>query len=328
MFARFRPFPAHTHRLVVACALSIVMLSTAACPECRYYNDCDDGQACVDGACEVIEGFGCEPTGESPYFRDKGMLENATHWNCNLPAVANDLSPSFASYDGPFTLVSGGSGRFTLYLAGATDLTGRTVYVGVRGEKTYHEIVSPPVTEGRVEMELFIQPNTPSGTVLVSVHIDDGLGSPGEPSLGPELQIPLNIIGVSSGDIQVSITWDTYTDVDLYVRDPSGAVIYYAQKTSPTGGALDLDSNAACNPPFRQNENIFWPTLSAPSGRYDVWVNLWSACSVTGATNWRITRVLRNEEAEVKEGVVLDVSENPTFDPDTSGRPPDLSFDF
>jgi hypothetical protein len=313
-------------RLPLIASVLFVVVTQAGCTECQYYNDCGDGQYCAEGVCEFLEGEACEQAGDSPYFRKRGFLETGEHWTCNLPAVANFESPYFSSYEGPLTLVSGGSGKFKLYLAGANDLAGRTVYIGVRGERTYHALTNVPVTDGRVDAELFISPTAGSGGLIFVVAIDDGTGKPGEPSLGPEIEIPLNIIGVSTGDVQVSITWDSFTDVDLYVRDPAGNVIFYGEKTSPTGGSLDLDSNAACNPPYRQNENVFWAPSSAPSGTYDVWVNLWSQCEHTGLTNWRMTRVLRNEDFEVREGVLNDQS-TPEFYPG-DGRPPDLSFQF
>lgn len=314
-------------RAAMAAFASLVVVTQVACAECRYYNDCDEGEVCTQGVCEPIEGQTCEQTGESPFFRQRGFLENGQHWKCNLPPVAGDNAPFFASYEGPRTLVSGGSGKFTLFLAGATDLVGRTLYIGVRGEKTYHVLTDVPVTEGRVEAELFISPTASSGAIIFVVSLDDGTGSPEDPSLGREIEIPLQIIGVSSGDIQVSITWDSYTDVDLYVRDPSGSVIYYAEKTSPSGGRLDLDSNAACQGPYRQNENVFWAPATAVSGTYDVWVNLWSQCDHVGPTNWRMTRVLRNSDFEVREGII-NTEETPNFHPGTDARVPDLSFQF
>jgi hypothetical protein len=307
--------------------LLVGVLLQVACAECRYYNDCDVGQACSGGVCEDLEGFTCEQGGESPFFLPRGFVESGEHWQCNLPPVASNAAPFFASFDGPLTLVSGGSGKFTFFLNGATDLTGRTVIIGVRGERTYHVLNDVPVTDGRVEAELFISPSLRSGPVLFSVAIDDGKGTPGSPSLGQELEVPLNIIGVSSGDIQISITWDAYTDVDLFVQDPGGNVIYFAAKESPTGGRLDLDSNAACNPPFRQNENVFWPPSTALSGTYNVWVNLWSQCDHSGPTNWRMTRVLEKTDFEVLEGV-LAPPDTPNFTPGNNGRPPDLTFQF
>ncbi len=42
-------------------------------------------------------------------------------------------------------------------------------------------------------------------------------------------------------DIKIVLTWDTGTDVDLWVIDPTGEKTFYGNKSSPNGGNLDLD---------------------------------------------------------------------------------------
>ncbi len=73
----------------------------------------------------------------------------------------------------------------------------------------------------------------------------------------------VRIISVGGGDVQVSVSWSDSSDVDLHVIDPNGDEIFYGQKTVPSGGNLDLDSNAACSRnsdnTFKSNENIVWP---------------------------------------------------------------------
>ena len=55
----------------------------------------------------------------------------------------------------------------------------------------------------------------------------------------------------------------------------------------PSGGELDLDSNAGCSLGSVRNENITWPAGSAPRGTYTVLVDYWSACDVA-ATNYTV----------------------------------------
>ncbi len=89
---------------------------------------------------------------------------------------------------------------------------------------------------------------------------------------------------VGSGEVQVGITWDTATDVDLHVIEPSGEEIYYSHSTSETGGTLDLDSNPGCSIDGINAENIFWPEGQAPAGDYTVRVNMYSDCDLGGAS--------------------------------------------
>ena len=85
--------------------------------------------------------------------------------------------------------------------------------------------------------------------------------------------------GYSSGDVQITLAWNTGADLDLYVYDPQGNRIYYGQPNSPTGGVLDQDARGNCNPsqPNNRIENVFWAGGSRPpSGRYTAEVHYWA----------------------------------------------------
>lgn len=70
------------------------------------------------------------------------------------------------------------------------------------------------------------------------------------------------------GDIQVTLTWNNTSDLDLYVTDPFGETISYTNVTSGSGGQLDVDDVDGYGP-----ENIFWLTGTAPLGSYAVAVD-------------------------------------------------------
>ena len=92
-------------------------------------------------------------------------------------------------------------------------------------------------------------------------------------TVGPFLAVTFNVIRVGTGDVQVTLSWDTDSDVDLHVVDPSGEEIFYGNRESASGGMLDLDSNAACTIDGVQNENITWSIGAAPQGTYIVRVD-------------------------------------------------------
>ena len=73
------------------------------------------------------------------------------------------------------------------------------------------------------------------------------------------------------GDVYVTLRWENTSDLDLYVKDPNGELIYYNHKTSASGGKLDVDDRDGYGP-----ENIYWATGTAPSGTYTVYVEYWS----------------------------------------------------
>ena len=85
--------------------------------------------------------------------------------------------------------------------------------------------------------------------------------------------------GYSSGQVQITLAWNTGADLDLYVSDPSTAEqpIYYQNSRSPAGGHLDQDARGACNPQQPNNtiENVYWEN-QAPAGQYRVEVHYWA----------------------------------------------------
>ena len=110
-------------------------------------------------------------------------------------------------------------------------------------------------------------------------------------SVGPYSTLSTQVMQVGTGDIQVTLSWDTDADVDLHVVAPGGEEIYYGRRQSSTGGELDLDSNAGCRADGVRNENITWPVGRAPRGRYTVRVDYWSSC---GATRTNYTVLVNN----------------------------------
>ncbi|GAA0579261.1 hypothetical protein ACFQH5_14640 [Halomonas salifodinae] len=84
---------------------------------------------------------------------------------------------------------------------------------------------------------------------------------------------------LGTGDIQVTLRWNGLDDLDLAVLDPNGDTVFFANTTTPSGGELDVDSNAGCttsySPPI---ENIFWDSRTPPDGDYVATVTLYERC--------------------------------------------------
>lgn len=70
------------------------------------------------------------------------------------------------------------------------------------------------------------------------------------------------------GDIQITLTWDNTSDLDLHVVDPFGEEIYWEHQNSLSGGELDYDDINGYGP-----ENVYWPKSKAPNGTYQVFVH-------------------------------------------------------
>lgn len=120
-------------------------------------------------------------------------------------------------------------------------------------------------------------------------------------SYGAYTITPVTVINVGTGDVQISLSWNSAADVDLHVVDPSGEEIYYGSRESASGGMLDLDSNAACGSDGPRNENITWPVHGAPSGTYHVLVDYWSACAAA-STDFTVAVNARGMEPQTMTG--------------------------
>jgi len=72
-------------------------------------------------------------------------------------------------------------------------------------------------------------------------------------------------------DVRVSLLWNTRDDLDLHLIAPSGERIWYGNKASRCGGALDVDRNVRGETP-KPVENVRWSKGRAPAGQYRVLV--------------------------------------------------------
>ena len=160
----------------------------------------------------------------------------------------------------------------------------------------YYEIVLDEVAS-TVSLLLQFAQSLPANSFELLVSAAKSVGSlPGRyESFG------LEATTVGTGDLQVSLSWDSNADLDLHVVEPSGEEIYWNHRRSGTGGVLDLDGNAVCRARLERNENITWPTGSAPAGRYSVRVNHWSSCGAA-RTNYVVRIELPDGRSDVYTG--------------------------
>jgi len=120
---------------------------------------------------------------------------------------------------------------------------------------------------------------------------------PPQPLIDSDLQRRLDRAGASSGDVQISLTWNNRNDLDLQCTDPFGERIDGYNQASRSGGVLDVDMNptdensmtreaweksntwAGVRRTHRTSysdtapvENLIWAT-NAPQGHYKVFVH-------------------------------------------------------
>ena len=87
--------------------------------------------------------------------------------------------------------------------------------------------------------------------------------------MDPALKERLTKAGARTGQVTVSLKWDSTDDLDLYVKIPDGRMISYGNKKAG-GGYLDVDMNPT-HTTDEPVENVFWDTC--PPGKYTVQVH-------------------------------------------------------
>ena len=164
------------------------------------------------------------------------------------------------------------------------------VLVSLGGDNGFFRI---PVTSdtGEQALNITLLQGFTGDTLEVSVATVDAAGETSEWTTET-----VAVVQTQTGEVKISLTWDADEDLDLLVWDPEGNRIDSANPTSPTGGALDLDSNAWCEIDGVNNENVSWSAENAVSGEYTVGVMYFQQCSAaTTEVNATVTVTLGDQ---------------------------------
>lgn len=107
------------------------------------------------------------------------------------------------------------------------------------------------------------------------------------------------------GNPRFNLTWSPQgIDLDLHVTDPSGERIYYGNRSSASGGELDVDCTRDCT-----NENITWPN-GGPSGTYSFYVDHFSGSS---SASWQLRVFDGGRVVSSQSGTLASGQESSTF---------------
>lgn len=101
--------------------------------------------------------------------------------------------------------------------------------------------------------------------------------------------------GAKAGDIQISLLWNNFNDLDLHVICPSGERISYQNKHSRCGGELDVDMNAGGRNSREPVENIYWPKGQSPKGKFQVFVHHYANHGDRDPTAFRVAVTIGGE---------------------------------
>lgn len=203
------------------------------------------------------------------------------------PAETQGWTEVIENLSGNDFIITGGSAKVNVAFSGYSypaEIIG--IIFTLSGHAGYYQVPlagSQGQEEVLLLMKAFVENEQPPAKLPLRIAVRDVRGR-----ISPYVSHELSVQAVGSGDVQVSISWDTGTDVDLHVVEPAGCEIYYGNLYCGSGGELDLDSNPACSMDYVNNENIYWPDGQAPIGTYIVRVDFYEDCCWCGA-NYTVT---------------------------------------
>nr|ACU26448.1 hypothetical protein [uncultured bacterium HF186_25m_18N5]ACU26507.1 hypothetical protein [uncultured bacterium HF186_25m_27D22] len=218
-----------------------------------------------------------------------------------LPLPSSTWMGSAPSVAGGNThIVTGGSAKVAVEFYNqpfTSEISG--LIVGLENHSGYYQLPlygSTGFEEVLMVLRTFLEDETPPLVLPIRFALRDVRGR-----VSPYVGHMMTVQAVGGGDVQVSVSFDQDVDIDLHVIEPNtsgqaddycapagGCELYYGDKSCPSGGQLDLDSNVACIIDGINNENIFWPEGQAPIGNYTVRVAFWSDCCNCGS-NYTVT---------------------------------------
>ncbi|MBE2247486.1 MAG: hypothetical protein IAE67_09530 [Candidatus Competibacteraceae bacterium] len=197
-------------------------------------------------------------------------MSNAVLRQGNLPSNQGSNAPVINTVNHNSSFIAGGGSPIQVLAVAQTGSLSK-IYLGLDGFAGYYEVsitqspafLNPLIAQSVTDDEL---------TFLISVGDDQG-------NISETYTFTVTRINVGTGKLQVSLTFDQNTDLDLYLVEPDGETIYYGNSSSSSGGMLDLDSNPACWIDGVNNENITYDDQAEiEAGTYTVRVNNYADC--------------------------------------------------
>jgi hypothetical protein len=190
------------------------------------------------------------------------IMPSGTESNEGAPPSPSNTaqSPSVSNLNDFITSSNGATAPLNFaYSNVSTNLGG--CYVQINGAGNYFTVPynSSSSSSGNLQLPIGIPTNVDEGEFSVSFCVYDTNGL-----VSNVVTTVASVIRLGTGAIQISLSWNTATDQDLYVTEPSGNVISYLNPESQSGGRLDRDDTDGYGP-----ENIFW-LETAPEGDYNV----------------------------------------------------------
>jgi len=205
-------------------------------------------------------------------------------------------------------------------VSGALGPTAMAAAIGLQGDVGYWVVVAGVPSVSTPDDPSFAATAAFSegiilGSYTLVVRAVDQDGNFGLPSTQILIAEPSPTNPPATGDLVVTLTWDTESNLNLHVIDPTGAEIYWGNQSSQppfsfdqvdggSYGYIDYDSNAECVIDGLRREDAIWPN-PPPSGQYTVRVDAPSLCGQPDAY-WNVVAVLQGAQVGQASGVAVD----------------------
>ncbi len=205
-------------------------------------------------------------------------------------------------------------------IGGAMDPSATAAAIGLQGDVGYWIVVAGPPgvatpTDPSFSANAVFSQGIILGSYTLVVEAVDGNGHFGPPSTQILVAETNPLDPPATGDLVVTLTWDTESNLGLHVVDPNGTDIYWGNQSSQppfsfnqsdggSYGYIDYDSNANCVIDGLRREDVLWPD-PPPSGQYIVRVDAPSLCGQPIA-NWTVRVVLEGNAITQASGVAVD----------------------
>jgi len=210
-------------------------------------------------------------------------IQNSTYVNSAFPSASPSGAPTINSVYGNGSVLEGGSNPISIITSSSV----KQVLVGVQGKNGYYQINASDLKSTSVTYMLYLLFSSDfiedSFTILISIIDTNGNISQSE-------TVEVSRVTAGTGKLQISCSWDKPNDLDLHLFEPDQTEIYWSDKTSTSGGTLDVDSNPICYLDGINNENITYSADAVVNkGKYTVKISLFSHCDVTDLTHYVVT---------------------------------------
>ncbi len=98
-------------------------------------------------------------------------------------------------------------------------------------------------------------------------------------------------VTLTAGALSAKLEWDNDSDLNLFIREPSGRIISWSNPNPEPTVQMQIDSNTACETISTDAvEYIYWNADAPPTdGEYQVWVWYQRACMSESPTTFTLT---------------------------------------